>query len=140
MANTTAADEIGSVLDNHSPSVARHVLTGFAVGVALGMLFAPRRGAESRQWLLEECSQVKNKATGGYHRVKDTASHWAHNTRELFARRAHDTSRHVEEPLRSHLSSAAAGPVSSESEMNRTATRPITDRPDPSPAAASAMR
>ncbi len=79
--------------DNHSFAIG--LLTGTAVGVALGMLFAPRAGSELRKQIRDQCST-------GYQRARDTAGDWAHrcgeafgNTREFLSHGAHDTQRYV---------------------------------------------
>jgi gas vesicle protein len=64
------------------------VLTGAAVGVGIGLLFAPRTGAQMRKDVGNQWTHVKGSCTTGYHRAKDTASDWAQR-----GRRAYDTTR-----------------------------------------------
>ncbi len=44
-------------------------LAGLAVGVALGLLYAPHSGAETRQTLKDRASQVRARAGEVAHRV-----------------------------------------------------------------------
>jgi gas vesicle protein len=77
-------------LDDHKgkhPFVAG-VLTGAAVGVGIGLLFAPRTGAQMRKEVGNQWTHVKGSCSTGYHRAKDTAVDWAER-----GRRAYDTTR-----------------------------------------------
>ncbi|MDO7172342.1 YtxH domain-containing protein [Mariniflexile sp. AS56] len=50
------------------------VIGGVAVGAALGVLFAPDKGTETRKKIAKKTSDVKNKAKNGLNDVLDTVS------------------------------------------------------------------
>lgn len=54
--------------------LAMGILTGTAVGACLGVLFAPRRGSETRQRVGE-----------GVQRAKGTVGHWANRSHGAYA-------------------------------------------------------
>lgn len=81
---------------------ARGLLTGAAVGVGVGLLFAPRRGAEVRQEVGHQLANMKTSCATGYHRAKDTAGTLAERgrraygaTREKVTHGAHETREYV---------------------------------------------
>jgi gas vesicle protein len=80
------------------------VLTGAAVGVGIGLLFAPRTGAQMRKEIGHQLSNAKGSCSNGYHRAKDVAGDWADrskraysSTREKVAHGAHETRLYVRE-------------------------------------------
>ena len=80
------------------------VLTGAAVGVGIGMLFAPRTGAQTRKEIGHQWSNAKGSCSNGYHHAKDVASDWAERsrraygtTREKVTHGAHETRQYVRE-------------------------------------------
>ena len=65
-------------------------LTGFAVGAIVGaavgagiaLLFAPRTGKESRDWLVRSTRKIKDKATGALGQAKDAVGREKEITRQ----------------------------------------------------------
>jgi gas vesicle protein len=53
------------------------LLTGTAVGVGLGMLFAPKAGAQLRDKLSEQAGALANQAHEGYRKATKKAGQWA---------------------------------------------------------------
>jgi gas vesicle protein len=120
---------------------ARGVLAGAAVGVGVGLLFAPRSGKQIRQEVGHQLSNMKTSCASGYTRAKGTAGEWAARgrraygtTRDKLAHGAHETREYVKEvsdavmrkshretriPARSDMAVAAA----------REPTRAIGPRP-----------
>jgi gas vesicle protein len=52
------------------------LLTGTVLGAGLGMLFAPKSGAELRNQLSEQAGNIANQASEGYRRASQTAGEW----------------------------------------------------------------
>jgi gas vesicle protein len=80
------------------------LITGAAVGIGLGMLFAPRKGSELRHQVADQAKHVASTASTGYHRAKDTAGRYAHRghdayciCRDKVAKGAHEVGRYVRE-------------------------------------------
>ena len=80
------------------------VLAGAAVGVGVGLLFAPRTGAQTRKEVGNQWTHMKGSCSTGYHRAKDTAGDWAHRsrrvydtTREKVIHSAHETRQYIRE-------------------------------------------
>jgi gas vesicle protein len=80
------------------------VLTGAAVGVGIGMLVAPRTGAQMRKEIGHQWSNAKGSCSNGYHHARDIAGEWAersrrayNSTRERVAHGAHETRLYVRE-------------------------------------------
>jgi gas vesicle protein len=78
------------------------LLTGAAVGVSLGMLFAPRRGSEMRKGVGEQWTHAVSATSTGYHKAMDTATDLAHRGRKAYdsscdvlSHRAQDTWRYL---------------------------------------------
>lgn len=102
----TAEQERIEVVPHHGSNhrLAKGFIAGAAVGVGLGMLFAPRRGSEVRKQVKVQVNNVANTASTGYHRAKDTTGGWAHRGHDVYvvcrdkvAHAAHETSRYVRE-------------------------------------------
>jgi len=49
-------------------------IVGAAVGAGIALLFAPRTGKESRDWLVRSTRKIKNKATGALEQARDAVS------------------------------------------------------------------
>ena len=80
------------------------VLTGAAVGVGIGLLFAPRTGAQMRKEVGNQWTHVKGSCSTSYHKAKDVAGDWADRgrraydtTREKVVHSAHETRQYVRE-------------------------------------------
>jgi gas vesicle protein len=68
------------------------VLTGTVVGAALGILFAPKAGIETRSQLSDQAGKIADQASKGYRRAADTAAEWAETGRQK-GREAYDRTR-----------------------------------------------
>jgi gas vesicle protein len=60
--------------DNDSGSSVLFFLTGAAVGAALGVLFAPRAGSETREQLADWLKERREKGEDLLHKVKDESA------------------------------------------------------------------
>ena len=58
------------------------LLAGAVVGVGLGMLFAPKAGAELRNQLADQANALADQAQQGYHKVAENAGQWAQKGKE----------------------------------------------------------
>ena len=58
------------------------LLTGTVLGAGLGMLFAPKAGAELRSQIGEQAGNIANQASEGYRRATESAGQWADKGRE----------------------------------------------------------
>ena len=98
-------DEAAAVADHETGHpFAKGVLAGVAVGVGVGLLFAPRSGAQMRHEVGHQLSNMKTSCATGYRRVKGTAGDWAERgkraygaTRDKVAHGAHETREYVKE-------------------------------------------
>jgi gas vesicle protein len=59
------------------------LLTGTVLGAGLGMLFAPKAGAELRNQVMEQAGNLANTASDGYRRASETATQYAERGREM---------------------------------------------------------
>jgi hypothetical protein len=59
------------------------LLAGTVLGAGLGMLLAPKAGADLRGQLGEQARSIGNKASEQYRRASETASTWAERGREM---------------------------------------------------------
>jgi gas vesicle protein len=118
------------------------LLTGAAVGIGIGMVLAPRKGAELRDEIAARANNLASTASKGYHRASDTAGHYAHRghdaysaCRSMVSRGAHETRRYVAEvtdavTMKSRRNASDTGPVTA----SRThATQPGSSREHVSP-------
>ncbi len=85
---------------NHALAIG--LLTGTAVGLGIGMLFAPRAGSELRHQCRTKMGSARNSAASGYHRAVDKAGHLANrgrdaysSTRQFVSNRAHTAERYA---------------------------------------------
>ena len=58
------------------------LLTGTVLGAGLGMLFAPKAGAQLRGQIAEQTGSLATSATEGYRNAAETAAAWAEKGRE----------------------------------------------------------
>lgn len=107
--------------------IAAGVLAGTALGACLGLLFAPRRGSDTRKRLGDGVHHAVDRTSGGYRRAKSTVGHWANRGHEAYAatrdrvvKGAHGTSQYVREvadavTMRAHRHAGSHGRASSSS-------------------------
>src|SRR5262245_66010057 len=76
------------------------LLTGTVLGAGLGMLFAPKAGAELRGQLSEQAGNIKNQASEGYRRASRAAGDLADRGREFYDRARDAVSHGAEEAQR----------------------------------------
>ncbi len=62
------------------------LLAGTVLGAGLGMLFAPRAGAELRNQLSEQAGRLRSTAGDTYHQASDKVSHMVDRGREAYER------------------------------------------------------
>ena len=58
------------------------LLTGTVLGAGLGMLFAPKAGAQLRGQLSDQAGSLANQASEGYRKASENAGQWAEKGRE----------------------------------------------------------
>ena len=73
------------------------LLTGTVLGAGLGMLFAPKAGAELRSKLSEQAGSVANQASEGYRRASESAGQWAEKGREVYNKASEAVSKGAQE-------------------------------------------
>lgn len=73
------------------------LLTGTVLGAGLGILLAPKAGAELRGQIGEQAKNIGNKASEQYRRASETASGWAERGREVVDKARQTASRTAEE-------------------------------------------
>lgn len=73
------------------------LLTGTVLGAGLGMLFAPKRGAELRGQLSESAGNLSRAASDQYQRVASAASSVAEKGREVYDKAREAVSRGAQE-------------------------------------------
>jgi len=76
------------------------LLTGTVLGAGLGMLFAPKAGAELRNQISEQAGTVANTASEGYRRVSETAADLADRSRQVYDKARDAVSRGSDEAQR----------------------------------------
>ena len=97
---------------NEGGSFLMGLLTGTALGVGLGMLFAPRAGSELRDQLSEQAGALANQAQDGYRKAtqnagqwaekgKETAGEWAERGKDMYGKVREAVSRGAEEAQKS---------------------------------------
>ena len=103
------------------------LLTGTVLGAGLGMLFAPKAGAELRGALSEQAGNLANTASEGYRKAQEAAGDWADRGREMYDKARDAISRGTDEAQRyvrdaanaagtpSTSTAGSAGPSSSSS-------------------------
>lgn len=62
------------------------LLAGTVLGAGLGMLFAPKPGAELRNQLSDSANRLQKAATDGYQQASEKVSHMVDRSREAYDR------------------------------------------------------
>ena len=82
--------------------LATGILAGTAVGACLGLLFAPKRGSDTRKQMGQGVNRVVSSTSSGYQRAKGSVGHWADRshgayvaTRDRVVKSAKGTTRYV---------------------------------------------
>lgn len=65
--------------------LAAGILAGTAVGVSLGLLFAPRRGSETRKRMGDGVNHIKSSTSSGYKRARGAVGQWANRGQGVYA-------------------------------------------------------
>ena len=73
------------------------LLTGTVLGAGLGMLLAPKAGAELRGQIGEQARHIGNAASQQYRKASESASGWAEKGREMVGHAREAVSRGAEE-------------------------------------------
>jgi gas vesicle protein len=76
------ADRFDRVDNSGGGGFVMGLLTGTVLGAGLGMLFAPKAGAELRGQLSEQAGNLANTASEGYRKVTENAGQWAEKGRD----------------------------------------------------------
>src|SRR5271163_1845872 len=85
---------------NSGGSFVLGLVTGAAIGVGLGMLFAPKSGRELRGQLSEQAGTLANQASEGYKRAAESASDLADRGRDIYGKAREAVSRGADEAER----------------------------------------
>ena len=73
------------------------LLTGTVLGAGLGMLFAPKPGAELRNQITEQAGNLANTASEQYRRASEVASDLADRGRDVYGKARDAVSKGAEE-------------------------------------------
>jgi len=73
------------------------LLTGTVLGAGLGMLFAPKSGAELRSKLQDQAGNIANTASEGYRRASESAGQWAERGRDVYNKASEVVAKGAEE-------------------------------------------
>ena len=71
---------------NGGGSFVMGLLTGTVLGAGLGMLFAPKAGAELRNQLSEQAGNLASQAQDGVRKVTENAGEWADRGRDIYGK------------------------------------------------------
>ena len=71
---------------NGGGSFVMGLLTGTVLGAGLGILFAPKAGAELRNQLSEQAGSLANQAQDGIRKVTENAGEWADRGRDMYGK------------------------------------------------------
>jgi gas vesicle protein len=64
--------------------LATGIVAGTAVGACVALLFAPRRGSETRKQAREGVNRVVSSTSNGYRRAKGTVGNWANRSQKAY--------------------------------------------------------
>jgi gas vesicle protein len=81
-------------------SLALGLLAGTALGVSVGLLFAPKAGSETRKQCKEQVDHLVDTANSGLHRARDTANDLAHKSRDAYNKTSEIVSKSAHEAQR----------------------------------------
>lgn len=84
------------------------LLAGTVLGAGLGMLLAPKAGADLRGQIGEQAREFGNRASEQYRRAAQTATDWAERGREMVGQAREAASRGAEE-ARGYTGTATGG-------------------------------
>ena len=73
------------------------LLAGTVLGAGLGMLFAPKAGADLRNQISEQAGKVADTASDGYRRASEAASDLADRGRDMYGKAREAVARGTEE-------------------------------------------
>lgn len=85
------------------------LLAGTVLGAGLGMLLAPKAGADLRGQIGEQARQFGNRASEQYRRASEAASGWAERGREMVTQ-ARDAVQHGVEEARGYTGTTTGSP------------------------------
>lgn len=101
------------------------LLTGTVLGAGLGMLLAPKAGADLRGQVAEQARTFGNKASEQYRRASETAGEWAERGRDM-VNQARDAVNRGAEDTRGFAGSTPASGSSYNSSTSGFGDRPTT--------------
>ncbi len=105
------------------PGFVMGLLTGTVLGAGLGMLFAPKPGAELRGQLSDGANTVGRTASDGYRRAADAANTVAEKGRQFYDR-ARDAVARGSEEVKRYTGSGERESQPSETRESRPPTNP----------------
>ena len=73
------------------------LFAGAAIGAGLGMLFAPKTGAQLRSQLSQQAGELANTASKRYQHASEVAGEFADRGRDMYDQTRHAVSRGVDE-------------------------------------------
>ena len=101
------------------------LLTGTVLGAGLGMLLAPKAGAEIRGALGEQARNWSNAASEQYRTARETAGGWAERGRDM-VKEARDAATHAAEQARGYAGATTGSSYGSGSSTGTTGTTGTT--------------
>jgi gas vesicle protein len=84
------------------------LLTGTVLGAGLGILFAPRAGAELRSQLSEQAANLATTASDGYRQATENAGQWAEKGKDMYGKAREAVKTGADEAQR-YVADAASG-------------------------------
>lgn len=85
------------------------LLAGVVLGAGVGLLFAPRPGAETRRRVSESATRMKSQANEGYAKASERVSGVVERGRDSYDRVRGSVSRGIDEVRRHTQDAASAG-------------------------------
>ena len=85
------------------------LLTGTVLGAGLGMLFAPKAGAELRSKLTDQAGNIANTASEGYRRASESAGQWAERGRDIYNKASEAVAKGADEAQQYVRDSSSSG-------------------------------